>query len=314
MISSPVLAYALANAEVFRYIPAGLSAERAQWLLSDKQRNVLKWLKFPAQQSIAKMFRKLQPASLGIHQIRLLRAAIQKEPRVMKLLSHLPRINASIVSILYDLRILPMLTEPLLIEMAAQDAPVGIADFLIDTYALHVELMSENPLPAFRNITQLQNYHDRLTKLYNHLIQQDLQNQKENKIRKAQGKYGQPPVPGTEHIIPIISYEELVQEGVSQCHCVASYHSQILERTTFVYKVTYPERSTLQLKKSFEGAWSLCQLRAKANRSVKKETLHFINDWLLISMKNQNVNKDTCTKKHMLAGLGKAKLSDDLCR
>ena len=74
-------------------------------------------------------------------------------------------------------------------------------------------------------------------------------------------------------------------------HCVASYHSQIVARQYFVYRVTSPIRATLGLRR-LDGEWQLDQLVEAGNapvddwgcddlmrRLTESDALHFVRDF-----------------------------------
>lgn len=96
--------------------------------------------------------------------------------------------------------------------------------------------------------------------------------------RNKKLKFPTPPVPGNEHIIPITSYEELQQEGEVMNNCVKSYAKKVRNGRSFIYKVYYPERCTLEIigrKKC-----SIGELKNKANHTPYREVFTFVQKWL----------------------------------
>jgi PcfJ-like protein len=96
-------------------------------------------------------------------------------------------------------------------------------------------------------------------------------------------RYPAPPVTGIAQIEPILNSNGLRDESEQQRHCVASYHSEIVQGRYFVYKIHEPERATLgvSILKTKNGKVSLRidQLRGYKNQKVNEETEKFVMGW-----------------------------------
>jgi len=92
-------------------------------------------------------------------------------------------------------------------------------------------------------------------------------------------KYGDPPIRGTEDIIPITTLKELALEGYSQENCVGSYHDRIISGEHFAYKVLKPERATLMLSKDANENFKINQLKIFNNGEPSNDTKAAISDW-----------------------------------
>jgi len=276
MQSNPVLAYCLANVEEFRFIPAGHSAERAKWLLGRKQKEMLKWIRFPDSPSVVKLFRKIVPDALGIAQMRMLRNTMDLEPRILKVLAHIPRIDTHVLSFVSNLNTLSILSNRLLLELVECDRLNGMVDYLIEIRSMQKELDPQRSFPIFQSIKKVDRYHEALVTRFNEMIRR----RKEQKERRALEEYEEPPVPGTKNIIPITSRKSLIREGRAQHNCVAGYHAKIFGGRTYIYRVLRPERATLELERSRNGGWYCTQLKGLRNREVTQETKKQVNEWL----------------------------------
>jgi hypothetical protein len=93
-------------------------------------------------------------------------------------------------------------------------------------------------------------------------------------------EYGDPPIRGAEHIIPITTFKELALEGQSQGNCVEGYHDRILSGEYFAYKVLKPERATLMLSKDNAGCFEIYQLKSMKNGKPSGATKAVVADWL----------------------------------
>lgn len=120
------------------------------------------------------------------------------------------------------------------------------------------------------NLQAIYKLHDRLTKTIN-----------TQEVKEAPAvDYPQPPISGTDAIIPIANFKELVVEGQQQHHCITSYHDRILSGNYYAYRVTHPERATLGLENTRNGQWSLDQLVLKYNGRVSEQTTAAITLWI----------------------------------
>jgi hypothetical protein len=90
----------------------------------------------------------------------------------------------------------------------------------------------------------------------------------------------EPPFPGTENILPITTFYDLLMEGKTMHHCVGSYVDAIRAGTSYVYKVMSPGRATLELGHDRNGAWILKQISGYCNKRPGMNTLKAIQAWL----------------------------------
>lgn len=95
--------------------------------------------------------------------------------------------------------------------------------------------------------------------------------------------YPTPPITGIEQIEPILNSHGLRDESEQQRHCVASYHSEIVQGRYFVYRILEPERATLGVsilkKKNGTVSLRIDQLRGYKNQKVNEETERFVLGW-----------------------------------
>ncbi|MCK5726853.1 MAG: PcfJ domain-containing protein [Thiotrichaceae bacterium] len=108
-------------------------------------------------------------------------------------------------------------------------------------------------------------------------------NKKNNEInKKNNGKvyFSQPPVKGNKYIIPITNSHDLMDEGIDQRHCVASYQDEIVNGKSYIYKVLEPERATLQILILGNNKYRRAQLKLSCNQSPSKETVQMVEQWM----------------------------------
>jgi len=121
-----------------------------------------------------------------------------------------------------------------------------------------------------KNTNELRVLHDRLAYKLNQEIIEGL----------AERNFPEPPILGTDSIIPITGARELALEGKAQHHCVRSYEDPILNNEYYVYRVLTPERATLGLNLHEALPPSIDQILLSCNKPVSKETRNVIEAWI----------------------------------
>jgi hypothetical protein len=151
------------------------------------------------------------------------------------LLSHLPEISIHALFLAAHWRWDAGISLPLFVEMAAQTQgkePPLAGRTLDDTIRMARAL--GQPIAQFRSIPELETRHDRLVRLLN---RSELQNP-ENKA-----DFPDPPLEGTDTIIPLASPSLLTEEGRLQNHCAAILADEIYLGVMYVYRPLAPERA-----------------------------------------------------------------------
>jgi len=94
------------------------------------------------------------------------------------------------------------------------------------------------------------------------------------------GALPKPPIPGTKKIVPILTGDDLREEGKTQNNCVGGYVYKIREGKTFIYRVLEPERATLEIIMTSEGDWIIGQLKCHSNTNASAATRQTVQSWL----------------------------------
>jgi hypothetical protein len=118
----------------------------------------------------------------------------------------------------------------------------------------------------------LQGLHDAWTKRLNSMEVEAL-------VRKHGEKLPPPPLPGAEGIEPIDSVRELFLEGKLMHHCVGGYIDDVLSGQRYIYRVTGPERATLEIQKNKAGAWEVGQVKTRYNGAPGDEVAKRAREW-----------------------------------
>lgn len=266
---NPALAFMLASAAEFDRMrdPSGHLRSWA-YLLSRKQVRSLDRLGFPSAEQIVRILRKIAHTALTIDRLKALRGQLRCS-EVAKRLSHLPRINATVLEIAATgvaAYAAPRLLHALATE-ARHDADVVEAQTLIDTIRMWRQLHRGRPAPVFHSLRRLQAEHETLVGELNAVPE------------SSRGPtFPLPPLAGTLEIVPIANAEELVAEGREQHNCVASLARRIRHASIAVYRVLAPERCTLSLVRK-NRTWRIDQLKAACNRPPRRETREVVASW-----------------------------------
>ncbi|MEQ1557854.1 MAG: PcfJ domain-containing protein [Methyloglobulus sp.] len=133
-------------------------------------------------------------------------------------------------------------------------------------------------LNGCRDLETLKVQHDNLV---NRMVEQ---NRKHSGYEILGNKtYPTPPLSGIEQIEPILNSHGLRDESEQQRHCVAAYHSEIVQGRYYVYRILEPERATLGVsvfkKKNGENSLRIDQLRGYKNQKVNEDTEKFVFGW-----------------------------------
>ncbi|HIC68518.1 MAG TPA: hypothetical protein EYO90_03190 [Candidatus Latescibacteria bacterium] len=273
--SNPALAFYLAHFRSF--LPDLPVQEVPRDIVKAKQRDITRWLGLPGSNTAVKILRKIPPESITTLRADDMRSMLQDSAAV-RLLVHVPNINAGVLALVEWQRLRPAITATLLREVAAdkrQKYTPHTATLLAHTLHLHRELHPVASFPQFHSLTSLQIRHDAL--VLEHL----------RRVRRVSGKlkglrFWRPPVPGTPDIEPIVTGEDLVAEGLTQHNCVASYASRIMSRKIYIYRVLRPERATLCITRQPDGNWIEQELKKAHNQPASSKTAEAVHDWLLM--------------------------------
>lgn len=130
-------------------------------------------------------------------------------------------------------------------------------------------------LEAIQSVQTLEKIHDRLVANYN-------QKDRKRRLQELYSLYGDYPVaplPGNGYIQPISSWQELVDEGITMKHCVASRHPLIAAGEEFIYRMHGTRRLTIAIKSTPYG-YQLKEVKGNGNAQATTSELIIIHDWL----------------------------------
>jgi len=268
---TPALGYCLAHHEHFR-ASIGDDLERAAEISRMKQRDILRWLRFPDSKACAKIVAKIAPSAVTLPGLEALRGQL-RDKELQTRLGHLGAINAVVIKTVQHPTVRRRLSPSLLTELSelpdSANAP-RVAPMLEDICRLE-PILSREPKPAeFRSMAQIIYHHETVTDEFIR-FQKDLE---------ERNQFPPPPIGGNADIVPLKNAEELVREGREQHNCVGSYADKVRTKQVYIYRVLRPERATLAIEPGPDGNWEIQQLYATCNKTVSDTTTTKVVDWL----------------------------------
>lgn len=266
--SNPALCYALASNWVFHQPAVTKPIRAARSLIGKRQTVIQAWLGFPDTESVRKLLAKICPEAVSVESLLYLRDAL-KNPLCLKLLKHLPKINRQALMIASDRRTIQHSSPRLLMdvvnildEMGTDGDPVETIDvyrLMLDTVRMANIVEWEDCPRRFTSLKHLQKIHDQLSPLMNA--------ERLRRFNNIPEKFADPPFTGNANILPLMTPEEICQEGYVQRNCVGSYVLPVSDGSEFVYRVEAPVRATLSV--AFKsGSWQPSQLFMARNEPV----------------------------------------------
>lgn len=318
--STPILAFCLANCRHFREMQREAQNDQVLRYSHKKQKDILKWLGFPDTPAVVNLLRKIRPEAAEPSILRLLRCSIAADPDVLRTLAHLPFIHAGTLQLIVHPEISALVSPHLLHTVATdfnEASTPCTADAI--SQALWVRAQLPKPPPIRSLLHSKKAVQDLLEEMEMHLRchqeeqivvarhrkalmreRERLRRQQAAIRRAARGgrlaqpvivlpvpppakcfsSFPPPPIPGTADIQPLTSPLDLAQEGRDQHHCVSLYGDLVRDGKHFAYRVLAPERCTLMIRKMPGSRWTISEVRAACNASVKCMTLLRLHEWL----------------------------------
>ena len=142
------------------------------------------------------------------------------------------------------------------------------AEMLHHTLAMLRIVYFSSGIPKIQSLARLRAMHSEVSEKY--LIRGPPKN----------GVLPPPPFRGTKDIVPILSADDLREEGRLQKNCVATYAGRVRKQTTFIFRVLKPERATLSIVKGNDGVWTIGELESHGNKAASEAARLVVAHWL----------------------------------
>ena len=286
--SNPALLCALASNWVFHKPAVSQPIRAARNLVNRKQRVIQTWLGFPDSETVRRILSRIDPAALSVRRLLFLRSALA-DPACVKLLQHLPRINALALVLVSPLRLRACITPRLLreaIECEQDGSPKGgrwrydldPITLVLDTVRMCVVVGWEHCPIRLHSLAGIRRLHDALAPRMLEAIGRG-----DGQMPKC---LPTPPFAGTADIVPLTTVEALIQEGREQHNCAAARAPLVAQGKQYLYSVRQPVRGTLSV--NFNGAqWVPVELLQACNKGVPQNIRSLVFKTLLAATPKQ---------------------------
>jgi hypothetical protein len=293
LASNPAVAFAIACGAELTVADSPVRFSEKQFLLAyHSQRDVLGRLGFPATERVRRILRKVPAGDVTLARLRQLRQSLADEA-VAERLAHVPVVSAAVIQLLAD-GTFGLVTPSALAEIArawpngqagpnGQAAPEGAEDTarrLAELAAAWNLVRPTLPLRPIRRIERLDEIHQQ--------VEADAL-----KLRRARGEaFPRPPFPGDDRVVPITTRAMLIEESRIQHNCADDYAAACAAGKLAFYRVLFPERCTLSLRRDARG-WDVDQLKAACNRQASKGTWRFVRSWLYYAQERPDLKPES---------------------
>lgn len=258
---------------------AGWPAARVEALLRLPRRQILEALVGNGSKAMVKLVHRVQLCSGDLKEYRLLCQALAQPQQVLPLMAWpIIPVNLLLVATSFPELIHSRLIRQLVLTTdLSQEALTARIKKYVRYWqdALNIARLlgitdARIALERCADPQALEALHDRWT---------DRLNQQSCIAAHGKVEFPPPPVAGNEHIHPILTLEDLQEEGRLMRHCVASYVDKIMSGECYIYRILQPQRATIEVifrnGKPAPGQVSLVR-----NRKPDEQTWAAIHYWL----------------------------------
>ena len=246
--------------------------------LGKRRRLAADRLGLPDRQAVVRRLERLTVGALGCFPPRVITALLKREdPRLDKLVGHLPSLNAGVVELVRYPKGWSQLTPKLLDEVAAdprEERRPRAARILGDYHALRKLLPRLRPLGPIARIDQIeeaiQDARLRLERVGAPLP-----------LFQPVGTLPAPPFPGIPgQLQPLSSPEALVEESLVQRNCVDGHVGRVARGGYYVYRMLRPARATLSVAVDEHGRWGVKEIKLRSNQPAPRKVEAVARSWL----------------------------------
>lgn len=305
----PILAYCVANNHLLRGGTSEAAAPVARRHCRQPRREIVGWLGFPPTDSTARLMTRIPPEAVSPVALRGLQCALREQPQLTKLLLHLPTLNAGVLFFASSWRTEGLPAFQLLSEIAndpdeLETSPTG--SLLLDALSMLHEIDPGRRAPVFRSADRIRRFHEAIAREYQVLTdardrerwrREQAQREALRRAREEAARvnpeprpaaferrgplvFPNPPLPGTDSIVPLATEADLCEEGKQQENCVHSLANYAASCSHYFYRVLSPSRATLAIARGPDLHWRLLQIKGPRNAEVPAPTRLAVERWL----------------------------------
>jgi len=221
-------------------------------------------------QQILKNLSKVDATTITLPQLKCLILALSDE-HIARTISHLEVVSSDLIEALNSIK--PWLLVPNVIRIIGQQFHSSV--LLLDAFDSLNTLAQRLGNEAFEQqvITSL-NHATNISELVTSI---ETWTEEEFVLNEDVGPFPPPPVQGSETLVPILTWLELMTEGRTMHHCVGIYASKVTMNVAYYYQWHGDERATVELIKSNKGKWIVGEVFGACNAVLEAKTINQIN-------------------------------------
>lgn len=279
MKTNPALAYIIVNMEKLN--PSFLyyaNVELLQRMIKTKRKEIVGLSGFPESTQMVKIFSKIDPSTLDIKSLILLKEVLMTganiRERLLQLLSFAKLINKSLIHLCttyYD--VLLTLSDKLVYELAGDEQFALKASTV--QQMIHKSKQWKVRLPG---ITSFENLYEIKKKF-------------DEKVKIKRDKLDMLPPPlleDNEYVRAITTETQLMSWSKRQQNCIRGYADRIRKGKCYIYKVIYEgEEATLEIVREKGRAFTISELKGFKNCEVSDKLYSMVQEWIKTTLKAQ---------------------------
>jgi len=266
--TNPALAFLAAT---FAFAERGTGNSTLPTLLSQKRRALASKFGYADAEASVRVLQKIPPSSVTQPLLDTVREAL-KDPRSERVLLHATQISPALLTVIRNPALSGRFSPTSLrqLERIGPDLPQLDVIFRLEKLAEQARLRNL-PVPMIRSLRDIDDAY-----------RPPPPGQTGKPVRYHKGPFPDPPVPETTAIRALRSRQALKKEGAEMSHCIGtnSYYAwQILYGTVYAYRVLWPQRLTLAIRKTGD-TWRIGELKGPHDAAPGRFAVNAIEKWL----------------------------------
>ena len=264
LLSNPILLWGLCEYGFLN----DLTVDEIEELIRLKQRDLCRHLKLKGTQQQVRLIKRMSGVSRNKDELRSYVRLLQHQ----EVCNHLSHAKGELGQDLKLLTKYPWLAgcpaRALIPLLSEQEHWIIFRDILR-------MLDNISALQQCTSVSAINRLHDRLVVDLNQRRGREL-------IRDERGQpksLPRPPIPAGENIEHVDSQMDLIQEGKEMHHCIASHLRSVVDGKFAVYRMTEPERLTIEVLVMGDGQCFLKEVRGKYNKLPSQQSMEIVERW-----------------------------------
>ncbi len=249
------------------------SVEYAASLATRRQRDIAGALGFPAMKWVVRVLAKIPVESLHIRDLLTIRR-LTNDTQSAKWLRHVARLNGPLLCLMSDPHLRRAISWQLINDLARNHNERTSGETVmrlieLEEYRRCLQRPTGQPYQTVNEVADAWRAFQETRR-----APRQVSGFGTNKLQ-----FPIAPLPNDSSIIPLLSRKAIALEGNEQDNCVASYISAARRGQVYLFKVFFPERATVAVKRR-RGQWYCAELKGPRNRPVRSATRTYIRRWL----------------------------------